>query len=203
MRPFHHARASAARRGGDWREDLAIHEFLDLTKGAWPDLRHRMILHNADLGPELAARAFPDRADARDVARAHAIEDIGEARTLAGWIALCAPERLPRPRRNAPAFDALVADEAARQKAPEADARAVLDLLLLPTQFAGEAALCVLMNAIGPVVARRVLGPARERDGRVFDPAWAAEAMIHRLYGGVPELRAVVTALRVGAEAAP
>ncbi len=58
MRPWQHAKSSA-RKERDWLIDLPIHEFMDSTKAACPDLRHRMILHNADLGPELTARAFP------------------------------------------------------------------------------------------------------------------------------------------------
>lgn len=67
MRPWQHARSSAG-KDGDWVADLPIHEFMDSTKAACPDLRHRMVLHNTDLGPELAARLFPERADARSIA---------------------------------------------------------------------------------------------------------------------------------------
>ena len=89
MRPFHHARASAARSGRDWREDLAIHEFIDSTKIAFADLRHRMILHSVDLGGELASRAFPRRPDAREIARNHVVEDLGEDRSLSDWLRHC------------------------------------------------------------------------------------------------------------------
>ena len=60
MRPWQHAKSSA-RKERDWLADLPIHEFMDSTKAACPDLRHRMILHNADLGqnspPELSLLA--------------------------------------------------------------------------------------------------------------------------------------------------
>jgi hypothetical protein len=59
MRPYQHARSSTAQSGRKWVEDLPIHALIDSTKAAFPDLRHRMILHSVDLGGELAARAFP------------------------------------------------------------------------------------------------------------------------------------------------
>ena len=96
MRPWQHAKSSA-RKERDWLADLPIHEFMDSTKAACPDLRHRMILHNADLGPELAARAFPGRSDARAVALRHVAEDLGCTPTLAEWLAECDLTRLPRP----------------------------------------------------------------------------------------------------------
>ena len=77
MQPYVHARASARRSGRAWQEDLPIHEFLDLAKHACPDLRHRILLHNSDLGPELAALAFPERADARQIVLSHVKQDLG------------------------------------------------------------------------------------------------------------------------------
>lgn len=72
MRPWQHAKASAAREGRLWTDDLAIHEFVDSTKASLADLRHRMVLHNDDLCPTLAARAFAALPQAERVARAHA-----------------------------------------------------------------------------------------------------------------------------------
>lgn len=207
MRPFHHARASAGRSGTDWRTDLEIHEFIDSTKCAFPDLRHRMILHSIDLGAELAARAFPQRPDARDIVRNHVVEDLGEALTLNDWLRACDRERLPRPHpRSSPIdLDALLHEEQERQRLKDtSEARAVLDILRLPIGFApdhGTHAWCVLGNAFGPFLVRRLLGAPREVPGSdgdpvLFDPAWCAEAMIYRIFGTIPELRSVVIALR-------
>lgn len=207
MRPFHHARASAHRSAGDWRADLEIHEFIDSTKCAVPDLRHRMILHSVDLGAELAARAFPGRADVREIVRAHVIEDLGEPRTLGDWLASCDHDRLPRPHPRALPLDieALLEREQERQMlATGAEPQAVLDILMLPTALApqfGALAWCVLGNSFGPFIVRRLLGAPREVEGRhgravIFDPAWCAEAMIHQVFRTIPELRSVVTAVR-------
>ena len=94
MRPWQHAKSSAG-KDRTWAADLPIHEFMDSTKVACPDLRHRMILHNADLGPELAARAFPDRPDARAIALQHVSEDLNCIPTLADWLADCDLTQLP------------------------------------------------------------------------------------------------------------
>jgi hypothetical protein len=57
MQPYIHAQASARQSGRVWQDDLEIHEFLDLAKHACPDLRHRLLLHNSDLGSGLIAAA--------------------------------------------------------------------------------------------------------------------------------------------------
>lgn len=207
MRPFHHARASAARSGRDWRDDLEVHEFLDSSKAAFADLRHRMIFHSVDLGAELASRAFPARTDVRDIVRRHVIEDVGDPRTLADWLAHCSLTRLPRihPSASPVQLRDLVERERSRQRLATDDApAAVAEILHLPLLMApayGEAAWCVLGNTMGPVLVRQILGPARELPGEdgepvVFDPAWCAEAMIYRIFRTIPDLRSVVTALR-------
>jgi hypothetical protein len=202
MRPWQHARSSAG-RGRDWQEDLPIHEFMDSTKAACPDLRHRLVLHNADLGPELAARAFPDRADARAIALRHVEEDLGAPPRLGDWIACCDPARLPRPlARRLPIDPAALALRIARaQGLPDArEAEAVLDLLLLPVSLAGPLALPVLFNGAGPAVVRQVMGPPRRVPGAaggyaMVDPAHLAEALIHHLFGTLMPLPEVLRAL--------
>lgn len=207
MRPFHHARASATLSGRPWREDLDIHEFIDSSKVAFSDLRHRMLLHSIDLGGELAARAFPSRVDVRKIVTNHIVEDLGEARTLCDWIGLCNLAHLPRPHpRSLPINEAeLLAAEQQRHGLANVDGpKAVLDVLRLPTVLAPEYeeyAWCILGNSFGPGVIRRVLGAPYEVAGRngtptVFDPAWCAEAIIFYLFRTIPEVRSVVTALR-------
>jgi hypothetical protein len=207
MRPWQHARASAQRAGRDWRSDLPIHEFLDLTKAACPDLRHRMILHNSDLGPALASLAFASRPEAASVALRHVWEDMRGEPKLASWLAGCDLARLPAPplRRRNFAKTQLVELICREQRlADDCAPRQVLDLLLMPTVLApecGDAALAVLCNGIGPVVARHVWGMPREVPGRsgtkaVFDPGWTAEAMIYWIMDGhIPSLASVLDAL--------
>lgn len=44
---YHHAISSAKRFGGEPDEYLALHSFMDSSKSAWADQRHRAVLHNS------------------------------------------------------------------------------------------------------------------------------------------------------------
>lgn len=44
---YHHAISSAKRFGGSADDYLPIHNFLDATKSAWADHRHRAVLHHS------------------------------------------------------------------------------------------------------------------------------------------------------------
>ncbi len=46
-KPWIHAQSSARRFGGAPEDYIKIHEFLDLSKSAVPDNRHRVFTHNA------------------------------------------------------------------------------------------------------------------------------------------------------------
>lgn len=47
MKPMEHAKSSAKIFGGKAADYLPIHNFLDSSKGAFSDLRHRALTHNA------------------------------------------------------------------------------------------------------------------------------------------------------------
>lgn len=89
MKPFRHARNSARKHGGVASDYQDIHDFIDATKIAIPDVRHRAILHNA-FGCFLVERVFGvTRTNSagrtyspRDVAEEHVIEDLGFIPTL-------------------------------------------------------------------------------------------------------------------------
>lgn len=79
-----HAKISAKKFGGSPEDYLAIHDFMDCTKMALADVRHRMVLHNT-VGCFIAERVFGHvivnsegkAVHVRDVAEAHVIEDLG------------------------------------------------------------------------------------------------------------------------------
>lgn len=172
-----------------------------MAKHACPDLRHRAVLHNADLGPELAARAFPERPDARDVARLHVRQDLRGLPTLADWMGLCEIASLPRyrePARIGPATVARAADHLGL--AEPSPVQAVWDLLTLPASFApdyGYSSNALLMNGIGPIVARSIFGPPRPFPRRgggeaIVDFSWICEGMIVACARPVPTLTRIL-----------
>lgn len=93
MKPFKHARISAKKFGGSPDDYIDIHEFIDTTKSAFADMRHRAILHNT-MGPYICARVFGDQRynsegriyDVRDVAEQHILDDLGVIPTLDAWL---------------------------------------------------------------------------------------------------------------------
>lgn len=84
MKPHLHARGSVSRWGGLPADYMAIRDFIDQTKIAMPDMRHRAVLHNA-FGCFLIERVFGHafmnsagrEVSTRDVAEQHIIEDLG------------------------------------------------------------------------------------------------------------------------------
>ncbi len=89
MKPFIHGKNSARKHGGVPADYQDIHDFIDSTKIAVPDVRHRAVLHNA-FGCFLVERVFgATRVNSagktyspRDIAEEHVIEDLGFIPTL-------------------------------------------------------------------------------------------------------------------------
>jgi len=201
MRPFQHALNSARGTDGCWEEYLPVHEFIDSTKVACSDIRHRMILHSVDFGAAVARMAFPERTDVDALMRRHVIEDLGEARTLSDWLKHCHRTHLPRlyPRALPVDVDRMIADEVARLGVSDDTlVRRVGGLLALPMTFAGDfgwEAMSILCNSFGPALVRRIIGAPVKVDGAIVDPALCAERMICGLYKAIPPVTAVVCAL--------
>lgn len=200
MQPYAHARATSSKSGRSWEDDLPIHEFMDLAKHACPDLRHRLILHNADLGPELAALAFPHRPEARSVALMHVRQDLGCLPHLADWLARCEPSRLPPCRPQPDSFDEIVHKATLHYGlADPTPIEAVRKLLQLPSRFIESCAVAerLLLNSFGPILARTVLGPPRafERANgttAIVDFGWIAEGLIVARTGSIQSLELVL-----------
>lgn len=88
-----HSRNSVKRWGGVPEDYLPIHDFIDSTKAALPDMRHRAILHNA-FGIFLVEKVFGTfitnskgiKVQTRDIAEDHVIEDLGYIPTLQDYL---------------------------------------------------------------------------------------------------------------------
>lgn len=86
-KPYIHAESSARKWGGKPEDYLAIHNFMDSSKAAFPDNRHRVLTHNSwFIGPDgPLERAFGPtilnsdgrQVSVRDIGEQHVLEDYG------------------------------------------------------------------------------------------------------------------------------
>lgn len=97
MHTMYHAKSSAAKWGGRPEDYMHVHEFIDQSKVAMADVRHRALLHHT-LGTRLAEQALGvvltnsagRDVPVREIAEKHIIEDLGFLPTPQDWL-----ERLP------------------------------------------------------------------------------------------------------------
>ncbi len=93
MKPHLHAKLSVKKFGGIIEDYMDIHEFIDSTKAALPDVRHRAILHSS-FGCYLTEKVFGrliTNSDGtlvavRDVAEEHILQDLGFIPTIEFWL---------------------------------------------------------------------------------------------------------------------
>jgi len=93
MKPLIHAKVSKKKYGGVVEDYLPIHDFIDSTKSALPDVRHRALLHSS-FGIFLVERVFGTyitnsagkQVSVRDLAEEHVIQDLGFIPTVEKWL---------------------------------------------------------------------------------------------------------------------
>lgn len=93
MKPLLHSKNSVKRYGGNIDDYIQIHDFFDSTKAAYPNIKHRCILHNS-FGIFLAERVFGTyitnsdnkKVSVRDIGEDHVIEDLGHIPTIEKWL---------------------------------------------------------------------------------------------------------------------
>lgn len=84
-KPFIHAKNSARKFGGKPEEYISIHDFMDSSKGAFPDNRHRALTHNAWFLSNIIEKVFGHtikistgrEVSTREIAEQHVLEDYG------------------------------------------------------------------------------------------------------------------------------
>lgn len=89
MKPWDHAVSSVRKYGGKPEDYIKLHDWFDQTKAAVPDMRHRVMLHNA-MGCYVAEQVFGHvitnsigrQVPTRALAEQHIIEDLGFIPTL-------------------------------------------------------------------------------------------------------------------------
>ncbi len=83
--PYVHAELSAKRFGGEPEDYMEIHELLDSSKNAFPDLRHRALTHNSWFTTVILEKIFGPtitnsvgkKISVREIAQWHIMEDYG------------------------------------------------------------------------------------------------------------------------------
>lgn len=93
MKPHIHSSISVRKWGGCPSDYQEIHDFLDISKSASADMRHRMLLHHS-LGCYIVEKCFGItitnsdglEVSVRDIAEAHIIEDLGRIPSLDEWV---------------------------------------------------------------------------------------------------------------------
>ena len=93
MKPVIHAQLSVHKYGGKIDDYLKIHEFIDISKAAMPDMRHRAVLHHA-MGCYVVQETFgiyfensEGRTIAtRDIAEEHIVQDLGWIPTVQDYL---------------------------------------------------------------------------------------------------------------------
>lgn len=198
MRPFQHAQTSVS-NSEDWEKDLEVHEFMDLTKFACADRRHRVVLHHIDLGAAIVDRAFPNRQDTARLVKQHIYEDLGRTVSLNDWFEIVDAKRLPVPihRRIDGGYGKIAEYVSGRlPHSAHLEANAVCEFLFSPTTYLSVdplRALPLMMNSCGPMIVRKVFGkPRTMHDGKIVDYGWIAEAAIFTAFGRIPDLREII-----------
>jgi len=83
-KPYFHSQSSAKKYGGTWEDYMEIHEFMDSSKAAFPDNRHRALTHNSwfigTILPRVFGETFRRKSDnkivnTRDIGEQHVLED--------------------------------------------------------------------------------------------------------------------------------
>lgn len=96
MKPWVHAQLSARKWGGRPEDYLDIHEMFDWSKAAYPNMKHRAVLHHS-MGIYIVARACGDENQnrtnsdgciipVRDIGEKHVLEDMGRIPTLSDYL---------------------------------------------------------------------------------------------------------------------
>jgi hypothetical protein len=94
MKPLLHANLSVKAHGGHVDDYLPIHNFIDSSKSAHPDVRHRAILHSAFgcylveqvFGTYITLKDSGKRVSTRDIAEEHIIQDLGFIPTVERYL---------------------------------------------------------------------------------------------------------------------
>jgi len=102
MHTYYHAKSSVKEWGGQPSDYMPVHEFIDQSKVAMADVRHRAMLHHT-LGTRLAEQCLGvviinsagTEVPVRLIAEKHIIEDLGFLPTPQDWLKCVSLKAIP------------------------------------------------------------------------------------------------------------
>lgn len=210
MKPFLHARISAKQFGGPWQAYQAVHDFFDTSKGALPDMRHRLMLHS-DLGCRIAGQVFgesltPEAGKTVPVAMIawqHQEDDLGRVVPLTEWLSYVAKPQLLKIRRRYPEYEPFNDDAPAACVARWGGQAAAYEPVLAwfrQSVDLGDGhpmAEAVLLNAFGIMLSERVFGPVIEvAADRLVPTRDIGEALTLARFGRIPTLEQILSDMK-------
>src|SRR5262249_53244763 len=208
MKPLQHARISAHRYGGAWRDWIAIHDWIDRSKMIFPSMQHRIFLHS-DFGQWLAVRIFGECIEAEDgaavptsdVFRDHQGEALGRVVTLPEWLreidAGYWNRRLRPPRHLEQVREEPACGLACRWGGTPGDYLALVGFFDKPRDFAPDspqAAEMITHNSFGIFLAEDLFGTTitlagaseSSRSLQIVSTRSAAEDLVYARIGSIP-----------------
>lgn len=93
MKPLIRAKISVKKYGGKVEDYIPLHDFFDSSKAAYPNMKHRAILHNA-FGIFVLEKIFGTyitnsdgkMVSVRDIGEDHVMDDLGFIPTVENWL---------------------------------------------------------------------------------------------------------------------
>jgi len=197
MKPLQHAQISQKTYGGSWQDYIEVHNFLDTSKAACANFKHRFLLHHIE-GIELGAQIFGASLrnsenkiiETRRLLTDHLIEDVGRIVNVEDWARDLLPERsnpfykflakkhgqieadkIPGENELLTAFNLRAEDQAA-----------IKNFLAFPlTNSEHPAALLVSHNSFAIFLAERIFGCAFVKSGGSQKQLVAVREVFERL----------------------
>src|SRR5262245_21562880 len=208
MKPLQHARITAHRYGGEWRDWIAMHDWIDRSKAIFPSMQHRMFLHS-DFGGWLTVKIHDEAIRSKsgtvisthDLFRDHQVEDLGRVVTLAEWLREIDDNYWARRRRPPRQLEQIREEPAeglaARWGGVPGDYLALIDFFDKPCEFAPDnpdAAAMITHNSFGIFLVEELLGTAIDitetnnspQFPHVISTRSAAEDLVYARIGSIP-----------------
>jgi hypothetical protein len=208
MKPLQHARISAHRYGGGWRDWIGVHNWIDRSKMIFPSMQHRMFLHS-DFGRWLTVKihggtilsecgmAVPTELIFDD----YQIEDLGRVVQLSEWLnavdaGYCMQRRKP-PRRLEQIREEPAKGLAARWNGAPDDYQALIEFFNKPREFAPDnphAADLITHNSFGIFLSEEAFGTTitltsvgdLNQSLQIISTRSAAEDFVYARVGSIP-----------------